>query len=463
MQTWTGQRFGWIAIVLVGSILTAERTHGQYQRIGAARVNAAQFTEVTPPVEVPAPIGEGAIGAPQPMATTPSAAAPLGETTYPGATALAPTSALPMDGYPMDGYSMDGVVIDGDALPVYDQVMGTGACGVDPEVYSSGTWFRRGRWYLGSEFVMYRLEQNTPVFLYQDTTTFQGFADSNDVFRFEPGLRMTLGTILGRDDAGNDHVVDASYLGALDWNASAEFTAADSQSLGALLGNRVPGMASLDSASYSYASKLDSFEVNYRIQTRPGRDQLALQPNGRWVRHASSSGLRTVFGGVRYINAPDRFNMHGFRDLVPATDTDAEQPSVTTDYFVSTENSMFGGQIGLELMEKYDRWYWSLQGKVAGLANRAELVDSIVSDDGTSDRPVRKLEDTTGTFVAEVNFAAAYYFRPHTAIKAGYNLLYFSSVARAADNLRLGATRGTLVAEGNSFYQGLSVGLETIW
>ena len=35
--------------------------------------------------------------------------------------------------------------------------------------------------------------------------------------RYEPGMRLTVGRVLGRDAANRDHILEVSYLGLFEW------------------------------------------------------------------------------------------------------------------------------------------------------------------------------------------------------------------------------------------------------
>ena len=81
-------------------------------------------------------------------------------------------------------------------------------------------------------------------------------------------------------------------------------------------------------------------------------------------------------------------------------------------------------------------------------------------------REVTRLEvsDETLTFLGEGSAYAAYYVRPNTAFRIGYDVLYMNGMATATNNLGI---RGDGFAKfeltGDSLYHGMSFGLETTW
>ncbi len=376
-------------------------------------------------------------------------------------------SAAPFEGTPViqepmpladDGYLMD-----------YDATFGGDE---EAPVFSTNTWFRRGSWYSEMDVVVLTHDTNrinTVGFVIIDRTV-RGIIGrtSNDliIHQFETGARLTLGRFMGRDTSGREHEIEVSYLGGFDWT---ERISLQSQSANGfdVLSSNMPAFLNTNNVDYTYSAELNSYELNYRIQTRPGRDQLAMQPNGKWVRHGVGSSMRSVIAGFRGLS---------YRELVGIDAVNADQTQVGR-YIVRTHNDMFGFQFGASIREKFDGFTWGVAGKVGGLLNFADRLDSVdtaTADTATEptavvlltdlDQSTDNVEDAEKlTFLAEIDLSGSYQIRPNLHFRASYKFLFLSGISAAPEQLSLTGNFPELNVGATNFLHGGSIGFETTW
>ena len=280
----------------------------------------------------------------------------------------------------------------------------------------------------------------------------------------------------------------------------------------------VEGFIDADRQEMLLTANFNSFEFNYVIGGRPARDRLVMQPDGRWSRFATPSKVRGFYMGLRYIrqNETFRYQSFGNREAVntfaedPDTgliefsnnDNDPDTPDTPTivggrvasfneggTYRVNTDNDLMGFQFGSDLVAKRTDWVFGLNGKLGGLLNfadrrsslrqRFETTESIIArqpsatfatndPEGIAEFETREtteqLNDETLTFLGELNMYVAYYLRPNTSFRVGYNVLYMNGIAAALDNVGLqGTAFRKFEVTGDSFYHGMNLGLETTW
>ncbi len=413
-------------------------------------------------------------------------------------------------------------------------------------LYSTGTWFRNGSWFSQMDVLAWtrsdsRDGSSNPNailartnLLLQDQATGESYLFNEAVgHNFAPGARLSFGQFLGRDAGGRDHTWDFTFLGLFDWQDSRRFTSRTGGSLfsafTAVNGNANAGPLTTsffgaDQADISYAADLNSGELNYRIRTRPGRDQMAMQPNGKWVRHAVGSNLRSILAGFRVMSFNEQVNYAtqtagataemetrlgdtGILDPNGVIPTNIEADAITGRYDVSANNDMIGFQIGGELEEKSDAFRFGLGGKIGGLfnfvdrrkvlqsinqvrmeggaiiseelipqtdANGDNIFDPVTGEqifdtvttfalDDSINRGAEKLTDENLAFLAEVNLFGTYQLRPNLHFRAGYDLMFLTGVSLAAENVQAFSGFGALNSTGSVFLHGGSVGFEATW
>ena len=454
----------------------------------------------------------------------------------------------PGDGYVDSGYPDAGLI---EPTPMSNE-MGekyfteTGAANYDafgqPQdaaapIYSTGSWWWRGRWYTQMDVVVLDRDdhRDTPLLFGAN-----GLQNTRDLARhqYEPGTRLTLGRFLGRDAASRDHLVEFSFLGLFDWNDGRRLEDQADPGMGTIttaisadpLNDFNTAFVNSDAQSFFYQSDFNDFQFNYRLQTRPGKDVLALQPDGMWVRHAVSSQVRSVFAGLRVnsINEQidyrsEQFGQISRTDVLDGLDGTISQEDVVTaddatrgQYLVRTNNDMFGLHFGGELTEKHDSWSWGLKGRVGGLVNlisrrslnTARLRDQVDGEpvevqredangdplfiengmattdatdaNGDPNDPLidtltpitfqardiamgETVSDNRLTWVAEAGLFGKYQLRPNLAFRGGYDVMLYSNLALAPENLGLADGFRQINVGGTAVYHGGYAGFETTW
>jgi hypothetical protein len=411
-------------------------------------------------------------------------------------------------GYPLpdDALVYNGGLGHGYDMPI-DEVMERGA-----EVHSTNNWFRGGRWYSQQEFVLLLRTDLPPVHAAIDNTrenaasAIANGADSGNIFidgslstkdadfTFEPGARLSIGRTLGRDVANRDHAIEVTFFGLFDYDGRATMSASvpgrvvqvggnpanvipvgvdsllgtneaffDRANVFGFVGiNRVPGFERAAEQTIDYQANLNSVELNYRIGGRPSRDRLVMQPDGRWARHATPSNVKAVFLGLRYLRQNEMFEYTSIGGL---------QEGERGLYQVTTDNDMMGLQLGGEITEKRTDWVIGLRGKLGGLLNVADR-HSFVEGVGDVDRDFGPVEsysrsqtvsDEYLAFLGEAGIYFAYYLRPNTSVRVGYDAMYINGVATATNNLGLMPEFPKFEVTGDSLYHGMNFGFEMTW
>lgn len=382
-----------------------------------------------------------------------------------------PASRLPLPSSEIE-YLDAGAVLSEPMMgsPVFDgsyaseNLLPMGYSGLDEPapVYSSGSWWWRGNWYAVADAVVLKRKEirDVPILFAERNPLF--VQNNNDLadFNFTAGARLTLGQFLGRDAALRDHMVEFSFLGFLDWSNGRTVEARIPNTIDTLLngitvtGLPNPGNAIIapffaaNSQRFDYSSDYNDFQLNYRLQTRPGKDVVALQPNGMWVQHAITGQLVSVLAGMRFSSIDER--------AVYTSQSNIGSGS----YTVSTHNDMFGFHVGGELMDVHEDWSWGLRGNTGPLLNFADRI-SVLTSGALEDR--EKVTDERLVWVIEGSLFGKYQVRPNLAFRAGYDIRYYSGLALAPVNMGFVNGFPPMNVNGSAFYHGGTVGIETTW
>jgi hypothetical protein len=341
---------------------------------------------------------------------------------------------------------------------------------IDPEgpapAVSSGEWIRNGCWYidvratyidraanikndvpLSFEFVPVPIGQ-TPNF---DLNTLAPQLNMG----YEPGLSATFGRYIGRDTNNRDHSAEFTFMGLTHWNFSKSITARQPGFILLELDSQAnpPVFNGSDFQSLDVTSDLNSYEVNYRVDWRLGRDRMVYSRDSTWVREASGNWICSVLAGVRTVIVNER--LHWF----------ARNALGTGNYSVTTHNNLVGPQMGAELF--YDRAYWRLgvQSRAGGLVNFASQGSTvqIVDDEGEPLAPFRDVftKNHSMSFAGGLTFMGEYRFKPNFGLKAGYDLLWVTDLALAQNQLTFFPSDPPQLSDSHSlFFHGFSLGIE---
>ncbi len=130
-------------------------------------------------------------------------------------------------------------------------------------------------------------------------------------------------------------------------------------------------------------------------------------PNGSWTRQYNHGHSPSFFGGLRYFQLSEEYLWANRRDGV-ATNI------FSGDYNVRTNNDLLGLQIGTELYDQHETWYWGAKFKAGAYVNFADQQSFVT----VNNILVRDEEASIGgaAFLGEASFVAAY----HLSLKLDY-------------------------------------------
>lgn len=194
--------------------------------------------------------------------------------------------------------------------------------------------------------------------------------------------------------------------------------------------------------------------------------------------------------GFRYLDLHESLNMVEFLS-VPGLPGQSPSTIVVNDRFTA-RNHFYGGQVGLQWECRKGRWYLDVLGKVAlGGTHQVVNIDGTTAFLPAGGTPVTQpggllaQRTNSGHFsrnefsvVPEIGVKLGYQITPHLRGFIGYNFLYWTSVARPAEQIDravntsqlpsifgpgqlAGTPRPTFVFRDTDFWvQGISFGLE---
>lgn len=211
----------------------------------------------------------------------------------------------------------------------------------------------------------------------------------------------------------------------------------------------VAGLDFNNFAQITYSSSFQSAELNIRRKVPMPPQRLAA----------------SILFGVRYIGLPEDFDYF--------TQATSSVPGIasTNAIHIATDNTMVGPQIG-GMFDFYvdNRWWLTLEGKAAVLNNRSGQSTTYRNVDSTGATSVFAFsthEDHTA-FAGDVDINFVYRWTPHFTTRLGYQALFLTGQALAANNfnnninvLRLGPAQ--LEHDQQMVYHGPHAGIEVAW
>lgn len=334
---------------------------------------------------------------------------------------------------------------------------------------SSGSWFNSGFWYASAESLWFDRSRNKRVTVGIDTLdTRLQFTTLAQPFDTSAGVRATLGRSVGRDYLDRDRLVEFTYYGGLNWHGVDGWNSLTPKpTLISPLGIDVPGFNFANTYRTSLNSNFNSIELNYRLRRRLGRDQMVLAPNGGWSRHAERGFLPGLILGVRLANVDEDFWFKSRRNDV--------DPSVFSgNYDITTQNWLLGMNIGGELTSQNEFFFWGLRGRAAPALSFTSAQQSVVGINTTNipanpinPSPVVRSSQNSQTspgFIGDLTLFAGWNVTPNFSLKAGYDFLWIAGIATATRQFDLsGLRQNPMDAGGQTFYNGVSFGLEGSW
>jgi len=337
--------------------------------------------------------------------------------------------------------------------------------------YSSGTWLERGFWYSEVDaLILNRLySRDSQVLAGQDIEATQiGFrlVDRTLVIRegrpgADAGVRLTLGRFLFRDQENRDHAAEFTVASAGDWSQHAAVKAEDGRTLISTPLTE-PEFDGADEMDFSYTSRFNSFELNYRLKNRMRKDQMVLNPDGKWHRRASPTLTRDFLIGLRYFDLAERFRWDAdFGTGVPAPDPPY---AGIGEYLITTDNRLFGFQMGTGHALETGRW------SLSALAKGGVFVNSTTGFQRMTYTPARTdfgfaypQSENEMSFLGEFSLRGRWHLRPNLSLRAAYEMLLVTSVSIAPHQATFVPVNSGFATTGESFFQGASFGLDGYW
>lgn len=344
-------------------------------------------------------------------------------------------------------------------------------------IESTGTWLRRGFWYVETDAVVFdRIwRRKDERFAAQDINVNNPpvsgasigfnpiFLDTNRVLILNGGLpgedaavRATLGNFLFRDSTNRDHSLEFTVLGGANWDQNRAMSSDTPHGL------FVPffidgGNKSFDASTrqtMDYTSNLTSFEMNYHVQSRLGHDQLIMDPNGEWHRAANGGFEREYLVGIRMLQLAEKLDWRA-SDIINQGDDGR--------YLIHTDNNLIGLQLGSGLTYQAPRWSIGTTAKGGAYVNDAlgqsqlnYTADDLIDFD-------QRLRENEISFVGEFRVQGRYQILPNCSLRAAYEIMLISAAALAPNQATFITDTTYLNTTGHPFYQGASFGCEFYW
>lgn len=381
----------------------------------------------------------------------------------------APDASAPFEGYEEHGFDDIGGEMHG-------HWMGAGMAPIE----SSGTWLRRGFWYLETDGVIWnRLwnrddklvaaqdpQVNSPQFFSRLNPV--PILTTNRLMYLEsahPGqdgsVRATLGHFFFRDSRNRDHLAEFTIMGGGDWEQDRVITS--TVNFGLQVPFYIDGFnRSFDNSTrqtIDYASDYKSFELNYRVKQRLGRDQLVMDANGEWHRAANSGFEREYLAGLRFMNLGETLDWQAFDILEDQAGTLGNDGR----YRIETDNDMIGIQLGGGITYQAPRWSIGLSCRGGVFANDATGQTTLnFTSDNVDDFNLYLKEDEL-SFIGEARLLGRFHLTPNISLRAAYEMMYMESVALAPYQATFIPEFAFLNTTGDPFYHGASFGFEGYW
>jgi hypothetical protein len=359
----------------------------------------------------------------------------------------------------MDVSALDGMLIDDGAL---DEM---------PFEASSGRWFWNGGWYVGGESLWMDRSRNNRTRIVADVgapnTSYTTFAQP---FNVAPGARATIGKSLGRDYLDRDRFIEFIYYGGMTYEDTDGWNGVFGNSLYTPLFFDAPGFNGASRYTTNFNSDFNSWEWNYKLRRRLGRDQLVMSPGGNWTRHAERGWLPALIIGTRLVNVNEDFRFTSDR---PGTSTD----EFGGRYVINAGNWLLGANLGGELISQNEFYYWGLRGRAAPALSFASTSQSATGVNNTPPDPgplppaptgVTNFSDeatrTGAGFIGDLTVFAGWQINPNFSLQVGYDFLWVAGMATATRQFNLdNRDNNAIDVGGQTFYNGLSFGFYGSW
>lgn len=272
---------------------------------------------------------------------------------------------------------------------------------------------------------------------------------------FKPGVQATLGWQLHSGRA-----VELDYMGLFGGTTSAVAVKPDPASFLTFPNNFAGNVfVDMDRLQADYTSSFHSFAINLlsgcNTDCCTSCDELGCDG----IRCGGARQSLSWFGGFRYINFSDRINLSAQRTVggLPENGT----------YNTSTDNNLYGAQLGAKLRRTSGRFGWDASGFAGIFGNDASQTQSVTDFPNFPIRPTVSSQEGGVAFVGGGNLSGLYSLNQAWNLKAGYSALWIDGLALAPDQLDfdLASAQGgsALNNGGGLLLHGVNVGLEARW
>lgn len=397
----------------------------------------------------------------------------------PGTNVLPEVEVVPEGSVVGESVLADTPLVSADAPGILD-VSSRGADGMLLEDFrldempfeaSSGDWFWNGGWYVAGESLwMDRSRNNRRVIAEQPyLDPFVGvrtlkFTSAAQPFNVAPGARVTIGKSLGRDYLDRDRAFEFIYYGGMSYEDVDGRNAVNDGFLVSPLAPLAPGFNGATAYATKFSSDFNSWEWNYKLRRRLGRDQLVMSPGGNWTRHAERGWLPALIVGTRLANVNEQFSLSSSR-------AGATQDQFSGRYHVDTGNWLLGLNIGGELISQNEFYYWGLRGRAAPALTFASTAQQAAGINTAAAAPnpqtVAFTDEATRTgpgFLGDLTLMAGWNITPNFALQVGYDFLWVAGMATATRQFNLdNRDNNAIDVGGQTFYNGVSFGFYGSW
>jgi hypothetical protein len=167
----------------------------------------------------------------------------------------------------------------------------------------------------------------------------------------------------------------------------------------------------------------------------------------------------TWFAGARYLNIAERLNISTQRIVGGGIEEGS--------YNMTTNNNLYGAQLGASLRRTSGRFGWDATGFGGIFGNDAQQTQAATTFPNFPLRPTVSSSQSRVAFVGGINVSALYALNNIWNVRAGYNALWIEGLALAPDQLDFdfaAAQGGSQIRNGGgTFLHGANVGVEARW
>ncbi len=394
-------------------------------------------------------------------------------TSLPTETAIVPETSIVVDAEPVEMVTTQSAPAVLDVSSRFGEGMLLEDFQVDemPFEASSGDWFWNGGWYVGAESLWMDRSRNNRRVIFEDVDVVAParetirYTTTPQPFNVAPGARITIGKSLGRDYLDRDRAFEFIYYGGMTYSDTDGRNALADGFLISPLAPLAPGFNGATAFTTDMDSDFNSWEWNYKLRRRLGRDQLVMSPGGNWTRHAERGFLPALILGTRLATVNERFTLTTGRG-------DATPEQFGGRYNIDAGNWLLGLNIGGELISQNEFYYWGLRGRAApaltfaSTSQQAAGVDTLFIPPGGR-QTVAFTDQATRTgpgFIGDLTLMAGWHITPNFALQVGYDFLWVAGMATATRQFNLdNRDIDAIDVGGQTFYNGLSFGFYGSW